>query len=86
MTTTDFGTCCPSCGRLNDAHTGVSGKAAPEPGDVSLCFGCAEPAIYTQDLQLRRPTDDERAEIIASPLVEQARGILLLIGLDKEMS
>lgn len=64
------GTRCPWCGEENDGHlrVGGSGYKAPEPGDVSLCFGCGRWAVYTDaEGGKRKVTADERATILRHP-------------------
>lgn len=64
---------CPTCGRRNDAHTNTEGGADPEPGDVTLCWGCSQPAIFTRgllgDLTLRVATPEEEVAILTDPAV-----------------
>jgi hypothetical protein len=64
--TTDVYHHCPWCGRLNDAATGANGTR-PGEGDVSACFGCLRPGIFTATGSVRRPTDQEAAEITSLP-------------------
>ncbi|RBB38887.1 hypothetical protein DPV79_16025 [Burkholderia reimsis] len=54
-------TTCPFCGKRNDDHTGVRGHIVPEDGDVSICIGCGQLAVFDHDA-LRAPTDDESDE------------------------
>lgn len=54
---------CPKCGRGNDRSTGMEGDEAPNPGDVSVCFGCHFVGIYADDLSIREPTDAEKKEL-----------------------
>lgn len=61
-------TSCPWCGKLHDAHSS-GGDRDPQPGDLALCWGCEEPAIFTETLELRKPTDEEMADIKKDPKV-----------------
>ena len=62
---------CPHCGRTNEAHAGVDDDQRPEPGDVSICWACRQPSLYTET-GLRLPTAEEDAEIRSDPNVRQA--------------
>ena len=61
---------CPSCGKKLNAATHPTEDVTPSPGDVTICFGCQDLLIFTEDLGLRRPTE---AEIEAFPLDEISR-------------
>lgn len=50
---------CPVCRSRLDAATNLTGKTAPTDGDVSICFDCSSIVVFTADLKLRLPTDDE---------------------------
>lgn len=72
---------CPYCGRINDQHAHTVGVGTPGDGDVGLCWGCGEPAIFVDGpygLTQRRATDDERAEILADPEVRRAVAAIAL--------
>jgi hypothetical protein len=74
---------CWACGRPRDAASAADPaddeSPAPGPGDVSLCFGCSEVAIFTgEGLRTREPTEAERAEVLADPGVVAARGAILV--------
>lgn len=51
---------CPHCGRRHDVH---EGEGTPKENDLSICWGCKMPAIYTADGSLRVPTEEEWNEI-----------------------
>lgn len=57
---------CPHCHQLNDCHDDVAGQSQPQPGDVSLCWGCREVAVFDRSplgvLIARKPTEPELAE------------------------
>lgn len=66
---------CPSCGRLNDQHAHTGGVDAPSPGDVAICWGCGQPAVFVATaygLGQRAATETERVEILADPEVRRA--------------
>ena len=70
---------CPSCGAINDAATDPTGKAAPKPGDISLCFRCGHLCAFADDLTLRALTDAEMIDIAGDPMIvaiNNARGKL----------
>lgn len=70
---------CPACGALNDAATNIVGDADPTNGDVSICFTCGEIAVFTGiGLDVRRPTDAERREMLAIDEVTRLRSAVLL--------
>ena len=52
---------CPLCGHTLDAASGVNTDASPDPGDYSVCIGCASPLTYRDDLTLRALTAPEIA-------------------------
>lgn len=59
---------CPHCGRQNGMHTCATtpGEPAPDPGDVSICWGCAGIGVFDLVdgvLTVRLPTDDEARDI-----------------------
>jgi len=62
---------CPHCGRLNDQHATDEPKE-PTEGDISLCWKCGGAAIFTSD-GVRKPTDEEEADISKDPDVKKFR-------------
>lgn len=60
---------CPWCDRPNDSHAGGGDELPPEAGDLALCWGCEEPAVFTATLDLRKPTAAEMADIKKNPKV-----------------
>lgn len=67
MSSTEFKTTCPWCGRENEVHTAGNTEGSPDEGDISLCWKCREPSVFLADGSLRKPTDEERAKILADP-------------------
>jgi hypothetical protein len=49
---------CPTCGKTLDAATAMI-DATPSPGDCTICLGCQDIFIFTEELGLRRPTEQE---------------------------
>jgi hypothetical protein len=56
---------CSYCGELFNAATAAhcNPESLPEPGSVSICVRCGELHIFGADFHLRRPTDEELAEL-----------------------
>jgi hypothetical protein len=50
---------CPACGFLVDTASNMEGTRTPDPGDLSLCVNCGQPAVFDAMLQLRPMTTDE---------------------------
>ena len=67
---------CPSCSADLPLQTCISPEdAEPAPGDVSICFYCAELLVYDDDLNLSVcPEDDPYRN---DPLVVRARAELI---------
>lgn len=59
---------CPYCHEELDRSTGMSPynpeDKKPSPGDVSVCSECGEISIFDQDMNMVKPSDEERAELI----------------------
>ena len=68
-------TYCPHCGRCNDRHDRTDDGPGPQPENLSLCWGCGEISIFTV-FGLRKPSDQERAEIMADPHVKRVLGAM----------
>jgi hypothetical protein len=67
---------CPHCSKLLNSATHAPGQPdirPPEPDDITLCFGCGEFCLFTADMTLRKPTEDELIEIGLDPDARQAR-------------
>jgi len=54
---------CPQCGSPNDCASGIERR--PVPGDLSICIRCATVARFTDQMELRRLTAEEEAEMPA---------------------
>jgi hypothetical protein len=65
---------CWHCGMSSDRSSGLG--ATPLTGDWALCIGCGALSVYTADLTLRRPTDDEKATASRDPNVSRFREAL----------
>lgn len=68
---------CPTCGRANDAMTGISGERVPADGDVSLCAYCATIGVFddvtTARPRVRLPTAEEAAVLDADEQLQHVR-------------
>lgn len=60
---------CPTCGKTLNAATHMT-DARPSPGDCTVCLGCQDILIFTEELDLRQPTDQELEKL---PLLEISR-------------
>lgn len=66
---------CPFCGYEMDRADPMQ-RSRPKTGDVSLCLKCMEISLFTKDLALRPPTDEEIISIQRSRawgLIERIR-------------
>jgi len=65
---------CPWCGYPLDRATPLEeGGNAPEPGDLSLCFNCAQVLVVTEALGMRQATVEEEAELMADAVARRFR-------------
>jgi hypothetical protein len=77
MTSTEIP--CPHCGAPNDCHDGTESSHVPGDGDVSICAGCRNIAIYAVSslgLWLRRPTQAEYEELAKDEEIAAAQAAL----------
>jgi len=74
---------CPHCGYKSDRASEIRGSghvrsAVPEPGDFTLCFGCAGVLKFGPDLTLVAMSDDEvRKALLRLPRLHRARVTLV---------
>ena len=54
---------CPHCRTKVNAAGSIDKPATPKPGDINICFYCANINIYDEDLKVRLPTPEEIEEI-----------------------
>jgi len=67
---------CPYCGHTLDCASSEQGGDKPEPGDVSICLGCAGLLVFGDDGRTRKPTGSETFAILMSadwPTVDRMR-------------
>jgi len=69
---------CSVCGHDLDGATQINGDNKPKPGDVSICVGCANIAIFDDDLNLRQPDLDEEQELLKDQTIAEAQTKILL--------
>ena len=50
---------CPTCGKKLDAATHLTEDVTPAPGDATICVGCQDVLIFTDELGLRNITEAE---------------------------
>lgn len=60
---------CPNCGVKQDGALAVTSIHRPEPGDIMVCIDCSHICIYSDNLTLRDPTDEEMVEIAGNPTI-----------------
>ena len=56
-------TVCPHCGEKHDRAGNVTGEGEPEPGDKTMCFRCGHWCVFDERQQLRKPTNEEMAQL-----------------------
>jgi hypothetical protein len=77
------GICC-ECKRMVDHCTPASEpNIVPEPGDTTLCIGCGAVNVFTDDLTLRAPTDEEMSAALAEPIIQMARRAIFVVKRDE---
>lgn len=71
---------CPYCGAQLDRSEGFSphnpDERLPAPGDVSVCAECGEPAIFNEDMEMVRQTEEQRAALMEDENVRLASFIV----------
>lgn len=60
---------CPFCNYILNAATAGphNPDASPEPNDATICINCGGVLIYDEHTRVRKPTDQELAEVMADP-------------------
>jgi len=75
---------CFNCGKHAVTNISDDGPPSPTDGDVSVCLYCAAISLFTGNgRHTRRPTDEERTDLLADPDVSRAAGGVLLYRLQK---
>lgn len=50
---------CPNCGNINDGATVTQGEdVLPKPGDICVCIYCAKFAVYDEQLELAKMSEE----------------------------
>lgn len=66
MTTTRYApVACLNCGHKLDTAMGTNNEEVPEPGAVSICIKCSHIMLFTNELGMRNPTEEELARIVS---------------------
>ena len=53
-------TVCPHCGHGVNAGGRLHGEVEmPQPGDWTVCLHCAKPSVFTEEMEMRKPTVPE---------------------------
>lgn len=61
---------CPYCGyKMDTSLSPFSGGKPPTPGCISICLNCGKAGVFGDDLRCRKPTDDEKEEILKNDKV-----------------
>ena len=67
------GATCPHCKRRAHLAGEMDGETIePAAGDCTLCIKCGEWSIFTENLQMRKPTEDEARELASDDNVREA--------------
>ncbi len=69
-----IGSRCPWCNTplTHDRDTEGDEALVPVEGDASVCWHCARVCIFTSDLSLRKPTDEEWKELVPDEMISLA--------------
>jgi C4-type Zn-finger protein len=69
-------TACPYCDRKLDMATDPYGRDVPHAGDVSVCRYCYKVAVFTKELNLRKPTQEEDQEFLTDPRITELQLVM----------
>jgi hypothetical protein len=66
---------CLNCGKFVDRAEAAIGKddPKPEPGDITICFGCGHVMAFDEELGLRELTKDEETKVADIPDIAKVR-------------
>lgn len=64
-------TTCPVCGKILDGASTMSSGGRPKGGDISVCIYCARVLVFTDTLELRKPTPAEYTTFMQMPEVRR---------------
>lgn len=72
---------CPYCDSELDGATGVdeegNANRLPKPGDISICYKCANISMFDDELNLRRLTIEEEKEVLRNKIVVEVQRTIL---------
>lgn len=54
---------CLNCGHNVNKAASVDDDMSPSPGDATICLYCSHIMIFTDDMAMRNPTDEELSQI-----------------------
>lgn len=75
---------CPHCGYLMDAASNAdASKAAPVPGDYSVCLNCGEFLRFGSRLRLGRLTRQQLEDVPVDVLIELGRIRATILAMHK---
>jgi hypothetical protein len=79
-------TTCPHCGYDVELSTGICQDESQEPieGSVSLCIKCGKASVFTDELRLRKPTEDEYLTLSLDWRITQAQIVLAGVAHEEE--
>ena len=79
---------CWSCGQPANRHCGPGN---PREGEVLICLNCTDPSLFTATGDVRQPTAEEHAGIIADPeyrslkaVIQAANRRAMMQGVDRD--
>lgn len=75
---------CPTCDTRMDDWTAFRDGAQPKPGDVFVCFYCAEILTITRDEQPRYVVHPAREQLVTDPHIARIRAEI--VGRDRNGS
>ena len=64
---------CWLCGYKMNRTSEAFGDRTPKAGDVSICLSCGAIQVFTEDLRLRVPTDEEREKFMRDPRITEVQ-------------
>jgi len=71
---------CPACGVVMDGTVNTQGLEPPEPEDRAVCAYCQTVCVYTDELKLRLPTEDEQLEHASNPHLQAIISAMRRLG------
>jgi DNA-directed RNA polymerase subunit RPC12/RpoP len=69
---------CHYCGAKHELATGLfqAESHKPEPSSVSLCIRCGKASVFSEQLELRKPTEDEASVLAIDPRIIEAQIVM----------